>query len=100
MKSEKVFEDVTGNQWLNVVNSAGDDRLKTLKVFYYKFNDGRLAVVLKNNWKTLISEIVLNEEELDKEEERLTKVYNLQTSTEQSHTAAFLDLGKLLTPHV
>lgn len=95
-KAKKVFEDISGNQWLNIVNSSGDSKLTELKISYYKLSDGKLAVILRNNWKTLISELVSNEDELDKEELRLTNIYKLFSSAEINHTNVFLDLGKLL----
>ncbi len=99
-KDKKVFTAISGTQWLNIVNSFGEDGLTAKKTTYYKFNDGRMAIVLKNNWKTLISEIVDSEDELDKEEARLTQAYNSLVTTDNSHLNNFLDLGKLLKQQI
>lgn len=96
-KPTKEFKTISGREWLDIVNSFGLDGLQELKVNYYKLSDGKLAVILRNNWQTFISELVDTEDKIDKEEERLRQIHKMQGTTDAAHTNAFLDLGKLLT---
>ena len=95
-KPEKVFKNITGLEWVNIVNSEGNDKVQGKTTTYYKFSDGKMAVVLCNNWKTLISELVDTEEKLDAEEVRLNIAGKIAMEANAAHTAAFLDITKIL----